>query len=306
MLVRSSIFTSSVAVMRPQGILSYEISERLSSSLWLEPVLALLLVFLQGVIVNFLVFKYRMTGEQSLYPGLFYILLVSSLPSFLGLNASLLANTFIIWSLFEFFESYRKPSAATNIFNIGMFLAIASLFYFSISVFLLWGILCVNILRSGSIKEALMLLVGFFVPYFLVGTVYLLTDSYNIFWNEHFGKNIAFFNFTGANNWFTVASYGFFLLLVVIVILGQGFYSSKRNMQTQKYQTVLYWAMIFAAISIFFQAKVGLDSLVLLAPSIGIFLGYNFLHFKTQIGEAIHLLWLLTILVIQYHAFLGF
>jgi hypothetical protein len=292
--------------MRPQGILSHEIVERLGTQHWLEPIIALFLVFAQGVTINFLVFKYRITGEQSLFPGLFYILLASTLSSFLGLTSTLLATTFIILSFFELFESYRKPFAATNIFNIGMLLAIASFFQFSLAIFLLWGIICINSLRSGSIKEAFMLVIGFVVPYFLLGTVYFLTDSFSVFWNEHFGKNIAFFSFVGENSWFTVASYWFFLLLIALVILAQGFYSSKRSMQAQKYQTILYWVLIFAGLSVFFQSKTGLDSLLLLAPSIAIFLTYNFLSFKTQISEAIHLLWLLAVLVIQYHSFLGF
>ncbi len=292
--------------MRPQGILSHEIVERLSTQHWAEPILALLLVFVQGVIINFLVFKYRMTGEQSLFPGVFYILLASTLPSFLGLTSALLATTFILLSLFQLFESYRKPSAATYIFNIGMLLAIASFFQFSIVIFLFWGIICVNSLRSGSIKEGLMLISGFIVPYFLLGTVYFLTDSFDIFWNEHFSKNIAFLSFVGEKNWFTVASYAFFFLLIILVVFAQGFYSSKRSMQAQKCQTVLYWVLIFAGFAVLFQSKTGLDSLLLLAPSIAIFSTYNFLSFKTQVSEAIHLLWLLTILVIQYHSFLGF
>jgi hypothetical protein len=305
-LVRSSIFSSSATLMRPQGILSYEIAERLGTQHWLEPILALFLVFIQGVIINFLVFKYRVTGEQSLFPGLFYILLASTLPSFLGLTSTLLAATFIILSFFELFESYRKPFAATNIFNIGMLLAIASFFQFSTAVFLFWGIICINSLRSGSIKEAFMLVTGFIAPYFLLGTVYFLSDSFDIFWNEHFGKNIAFFSFTGENNWFTIASYGFFFLLIALVVLAQSFYSSKRSMQAQKYQTILYWVLIFAGVSTLFQSKTDLNSLLLLAPPIAIFLTYNFLSFKTQVSEAIHLLWLLAVLVIQYHSFLGF
>ena len=292
--------------MRPQGILSYEIIQRIGTQHWIEPILALILVFAQGVIINFLVFKYRMTGEQSLFAGLFYILLASTLTSFLGLTATLLATTFVILSFFELFESYRKPFAATNIFNVGMLLAIASFFHFSIVLFLLWGIICVNILRSGSVKEAVMLVVGFVVPYFLLATVYFMTDSYDIFWNEHFGKNIAFMNFVGERSWFTVASYSFFFLLIAIVVLGQGFYSSKRSMQAQKYQTVLYWTLIFSGLTIIFQAKTSLDSLILLAPSISIFLAYNFLYFKTQVGESVHLLWLLAVLIVQYHTSLGF
>lgn len=292
--------------MRPQGILSHEIIERLGNQHWIEPISALFLVFIQGVMINFLVFNYRITGEQSLFPGLFYILLTSTLTPFLGLTSTLLANTFIMLSFFELFVSYRKPSAATNIFNVGMSLAIASFFQFSIVVFLLWGIICINSLRSGSIKEGLMLLAGFIVPYFLLGTIYFLTDSFHIFWNEQFEKNIALFNFVGNKNWFTVASYSFFFLLLAFVIISQGFYSSKRSIQAQKYQTILYWVLIFAGFSVLFQAKTGLDSLILLAPSIAIFLTYNFLNFKTQVGEAIHLLWLLTVLIIQYHSFLGF
>jgi hypothetical protein len=306
-LVRGSIFVIPAGNhFRPQGVLSYELIQRIGSQHWVEPIISLGLVLFQAILINVIVARYRMTSDQSLFPGVFYILLVSSIPHFLGLNAALLATTFLIGSFFELFESYRKPSAATSIFNAGLLLGLASLFYFSTFIFILWAIIAINTVRSGSFKEALMIFIGFLMIYFAVGTVYFLTDSFSIFWNEHFGRNIAILNINYKISYWIGGAYIFYFALILFSIVSQGFYSSKRSIQIQKYQTVLYWLMLFVGITVFFQTKVDIDCIILLLPAIAIFLSYNFLGMKSTYAEALHLFFLAVILILHFHTYLGF
>ncbi len=304
-LVRSSIFVKPVlSVYKPQGILSYEIAQMIGNAHWVEPFWATLLVIIQAIIINVLVARHRMTDEQSLFPGVFYALLVSSVPDFLGLSAALLASTFIIASLYDFFIAYKKPIAASNIFNVGLWIGIGSFFYFSLTIYVLWAIIAITILRAGSFKEILMILSGMFAAYFLIGTVYFVTNRYDYFWQHHIKENMAYLNLIGNNNWLLFCERLFFFILVGITILFQSFYASKKSIQVQKYQTVLYWSMIFAGLTLIFQAKADMSSLILLAPALCIFLSYNFLNMRNQVSEAIHLLWLSVVLFLQYQGFL--
>ena len=70
-------------------------------------VLALILVCVQAILINIAVASYRITNEVSLFPGLFYILLTSSIPEFQGLSVPLLANTLYILALMELFKTHK-------------------------------------------------------------------------------------------------------------------------------------------------------------------------------------------------------
>jgi hypothetical protein len=304
-LVRSSIFVMPISsVFKPQGILSYELAQMTSNQPWIEPFLAMLLVLIQAIMINVLVTRYRMSDEQSLFPGLFYTLIVSSIPDFLGLSSTLLATTFIIVSLYDSFVAYRKPEAAGNIFNIGLWIAVGSFFHFSLAIYVVWAIIAISVLRTGSLKEILMILCGIFTAYFLIGTVYFVTNRYDYFWQHHIKENIAYLNLVGGNNWLIFGERIFFFILIGITVLFQGFYASKKSIQVQKYQTVLYWSMILAGTTLIFQAKADMSSLILVAPALCIFLSYHFLNMRNSTSEAIHFLWLAAVLFLQYQGFL--
>ena len=126
--------------------------------------------------------------------------------------------------------------------------------------------------------------------------------------NENLGKskNIRFLNFIGENNWISYGIRIVYGLLIGLSIVSQGFYSSKKSIQVQKFQTVLYWSLIIAAAPLLFQSNVSTQNLVLLAPTLAIFVTYHFLQFDKQMAEAVHLLSLAIVLALQYHSLLGF
>jgi hypothetical protein len=153
-LVRSSfLFVPSATVFKPQGIYSYEISQWIGTQHWIEPFVAALVVFIQAILINVLSFRYRIADEKTLFPGIFYILMVSISPDFMGLSSVLLALTFLILAFFEMFSMYRQGVASGNIFNIGLLIGLGSMFCFSLSAYLLWAFIGLSILRKGDRKS---------------------------------------------------------------------------------------------------------------------------------------------------------
>jgi hypothetical protein len=300
------LFVPSATVFKPQGIYSYEISQWIGTQHWIEPFVAALVIFIQAILINVLSFRYRISDEKTLFPGVFYILMVSVSPDFMGLSSVLLAITFLILAFFELFSTYRQGVASGNIFNAGLMLGLGSMFYFSLSVYLLWAFIGLSLLRKGSLREILMVLVGFATIYFLVLTFYFVLNRFDIFWNEQFSKNIQILDFKGENNWISYGIRILYLLLLVLAIVSQGFYSSKKSMQVQKFQTVLYWSLIVAALPLLFQSNITIYNLVLLAPALTLFVTYNILAMERQTAEAVHLILLALVLGLQYHSWLGF
>ncbi|MDX1942173.1 MAG: hypothetical protein SFU99_16535 [Saprospiraceae bacterium] len=286
------------------GFFSKLIYDAIGSNGLVPDILAIILLFIQAVAINIITANHRIAESVSLFPGLFYILIASALPEFLHLSPLHLANTFYIIALSELLKIYKKPSCANNIFNVGFWLAIATLFYPSYAIFLPLGLLGVNVLRAFNIKEWLMVAAGFLVPYILSGTVLLWINDLNTLINLQFTREYAFLNFRayeGYEVYFKIAFYDLFLL---IAIFSYSLYVFKKVMQVQKKINVLYWALLLSGFTLFFQAGIQLDHLLVLAVPLGMLISLNFQSIANRWAESFHLLILIIVLFFQYQEFL--
>ena len=97
-------------------------------------VIAFFLLYLQSLLLNFLINEYRMTSKQTFLPAMAYMLLTSLLPEWSYLSAALVASTFILLMYILLFNLYNTTGANSKIFNIGLLAGIAS-FVFSLPFF---------------------------------------------------------------------------------------------------------------------------------------------------------------------------
>ncbi len=273
---------------------------------WVDPtstaanLIAIILVFFQAFLVNVLVSKYRMASELSLFPGVFYILLTSFFPDFLYLSPILIANTFLILLFYELFDTYRQPSSAAKIFNVGFFVGLASLIYGSYFLFIFLAIIALSILRAFRTKEIVILVIGLGVPYFLGGTLSFWLDQWDFFWQAQFGNVYEFLNFVGGATWINYAKLSFIGLLLLIVIFSYRSYNLKKNIRIQKNISIFYWALLIGALSLLVQSPIALIHLLIIVPVLAILLSFSFLKFSKPTAEALHLIFLICALLLQY------
>jgi hypothetical protein len=261
--------------------------------------IALLLVFFQGFMLNQIITNNKMLQIPNYFTAVAYVLIASAIPEFLELHPLHFANTFFIIGINELFKSYRKYNAASELFNVGFCVAIGSLFYFSFNALLLFAIMGLLVVRSFNIKEISIILVGFFVPFFLIGTYLLWMDSFDSF--RSIWANFYLFDFNVVWEAATYAKLGLFSFLLVLAFVNfQSFYY-RTNIQTQKYISMFYWAMLIALISLIYQSQVELGHLLILAPSLAVFLGFILTKLKNKaVAEFLHLSLLIIILILQY------
>jgi len=288
-----------------KGVLSLGAEQWLPTSGIGSEIIYTLLILFQAVLLNFIVSQFRIGKETTLFAGMLYVLLVCSMPELAHWSPVLVANTFFIFSLWSLYNSYKKKSAATSIFNVGLTLALASLFYFSYAWYFLMAIFALSILRSFSIKEIWMVLVGFLVPYFLTSVYYFLVDDLSGFWQRHFVDNLSFLDISFRMDAILLAKLGLFVLLIVVVIFSFGQYLMKKSIQVQKNIQVLYLALLFAGLTLFFQASLAMDHLLLLVPSLSILLSLSLLEMKRTNAEIVHFFLLFLAFFFQYGLYLG-
>jgi hypothetical protein len=300
-LLRISVFFIPYAwTPSTEGIFSQWMYNWVGSTGVLADCIAMFFVFIQAVMINQIVMKNRLSYEVSLFPGLFYVLIASSIPDFLHLSPILMGNTFFIIALSQLMGIYKKNTVADKIFNVGFWLAIASFFYFSFIVFLLLGVIGIFILRSAKIKEWLMILLGFIVPHILVMVYCFWYDQLDFFQATQFTQNVGFLDFQLNYDWIFYVEFGYFAFLTLIIILSFGSYMMKQNIQVQKKLNVLYWTILLSPISLLFQADIQMQHLLLLSVPFGIFISLNFTKIRGQWSETLHLFLLIAVLVWQF------
>jgi len=268
---------------------------------WIPDLVALVLVLLQALLLNVLSARFRISREVTMFPGVFYILLMSTLPDFLHLSPILMGNTFLILALSNLFKSYKKSSTADSIFNVGFWIGVAGLFYFSNFVFLLLAIIGLATMRNLRFNELLMVLVGGIVPLFLGGALAYAFGDWGSFYQTTFLEHRGFLSFEKITHWRSYVPLVLFGILTILSFLSFSIYSQKQSIQAQKSIQVLYYFIIIAALTIFIQRGIRLEQLLLLAIPLSLMLPLNFLNFKKkEIGSGLHLVWLIGVLFLQY------
>lgn len=262
---------------------------------------ALLLVFIQALMMNGIINRYKMTREVTFIPALIYILLSSIIPEFLYLSPVLMATTFYIIAVDQLLRWFKRPEAAAQIFNVGFWLALGSMFHFSISVFFLLALIGLSNLRSLRMNELLILAIGFFIPYFLMGVHQFWFDRFDVFWSAHVLGNFQFFDWQISNIPSTYLKIIVFTILVLWILIGFQGYFFKTSIQTQKNVGILTWSIFITLISLMYQKELGLTFLLLLNVPLSFFVAFNLLNIERKmIAEIVHLVLVLIVFGFQY------
>lgn len=283
------------------GVLGDLVYKAVGSQGFTAHVISMVLLMGQGYLVNLIAINYRLSNEINLFPGLFYVWVCCAIPDFLYLSPVLIGNTFFLIALYQIFDTYKNPACADRIFNTGLWLGVASLFYFPFVFFLIVLIAALSILRAFNLQELLMILVGMFLPYLFVGLYFYWGNNFNFFYENQIGRNFDFLTFAHISfTWDTWVKLAIFTVALIFVVANNGLYLAKKNIQVQKKINILYWIPVAAAISLPFQANATLEHFLLLAPTLGIFLGLTFTSARSQWAEAAHFLMVVLVLALQF------
>jgi hypothetical protein len=264
-------------------------------------VAAMLLLLVQGFLVNLLVLENRLSNESNQFPGLFFVLAACMIPDFLYLSPVLIGNLFFLMALVQMLSTYKKQTCADTIFNAGFLTGIASLCYFPYVFLTLVLLASLSILRTLNLREILMIFTGLLLPYFLIGIYFFWFDRLDYFLNVQFGRNLGFFNYSNhLDDWSDYLKIAVFAIFIVFVLVNNGTYLYKKNMQAQKKIAIFYWVLIAAGLSVPFQVNATFEHLLMLAPALGVLVSFTFTQMKPQWAESIHFLLLLVVLSLQF------
>ena len=140
-------------------------------------VIALLLLYVQALMVNYIINEYRLTVRQTFLPAMAYMLITSLLPEWTYMSAVLLSNTFVIFMFIILFDLYNVNTGNGKIFNIVLLAGIASYIFFPSLLFSISVTIGLMILRPFRLNEIFLLLMGALTPYYFYAVYLFLTDK---------------------------------------------------------------------------------------------------------------------------------
>lgn len=285
------------------GVLSLFLRDSLASNYLLSGIITLVVVFIQAVLINNLANKYRLFSEMTLFPGLFYILLVSSVQDFLPMSAILLGNTFLILALENLLKIYKNTKCADAIFNIGFWIGTAALFYNAYLIFFFLAFVGLSVLRSFKFKELIMVLCGYILPFLFASAYFFWHDQFQTYWNVHILQQFSFLDFRLTQDWST---YSKLILLAIFFLIGlMNGYNFDKSSKTRNYMLIIYAALLISGFTFLIQDNVRISHFLIIMAPLSILVTARFLSLSKTTAEIVHLVFFLAVIFMQIRPFMA-
>lgn len=234
------------------------------------------IVFVQALLVNRLADTYRLMDDRNWLPGTLYALAASAVPEFLFVSPALVAVTFVPIALQRIYSVYKQTLAFGAIFDGAFWITVA--IFFHPPAF--WGLpmayFALFSLRAFPLREQFVFFTGILSPLILASAGFFWFDQAGTFWEMQWTRCLFWPSVGLSGELRALLEVGLMVILLLACLLGFNIYYHKRLIQVQKYISILYWYFFAGVLATVFQFELRLESLMLVMPTVGIFLAYLF------------------------------
>ena len=205
---------------------------------------ALILALAQGFYLSNLNKNFIFIKQRSYLHSFIFLLIISSSALTRFAAPAIFANFFILFSINWLFHSYKKVRPNTELFNAGLFLSIAGLFYLNALLLLPLLLIAYIILHTVKFKEFLVIISGFIAPLILAAGVLFINDKLFIY-TENIWNYITQTNYNFDNNIFSYIFYGWLILLLFIAILSFSNNFGTKKISSRKYLSIFLYLTLY-------------------------------------------------------------
>lgn len=261
--------------------------------------ITLVLTVAQALLLNRIVDNHNLLGRPTFLPALMYITTASLLLPFLALTPTLICNFLLIWMIDKLLKTYHRPEVKSTLYDLGMLVALGTLFYFPFILMFLLLWVALIIFRPFDWREWIAGLLGFTTIYFLLGIIYLWNDRIREFyaiWKPLTNPFPTSYNIELYDYWVLLP-----LALVLVLFLNtlrENFYKS--IVHVRKSFQLLFFMFLFGVFSYYLKSDAPQYHFLICAPPISIYMAYYFNFAKTRwFYESIYAILIIAILYFQ-------
>jgi hypothetical protein len=200
--------------------------------------LAFLLLFGQALLLNYFFSQQKMLNQSTDLPGMAYLLLTSLFPQWSYFSAPLLMNGAVLYLLFLLFRLYNRSEVRSTLFNMGLLIGSAHFLYSPSFLLVLWVLPAIAIMRSFTIQEWMVTLLGLCTPFYFYAVWLFLVGG----WPLPPLLNVAHWKLPALT---TIAFWKAGALLLLVVPLLAGLYYVQDNTRKMLIQVRRGWSVFF-------------------------------------------------------------
>lgn len=265
---------------------------------WLCTILSILLIIAEGFVFNYIVNENEVLPKKTNLPALFYIVFMSNNSAMLELHPILFSNLFLLFALSKMLNSYRKDIAFSQIFDAGLLISVASLFYFPCIVFIpLLGVALV-LFRPFLWREWVISIIGALVPYIFVLTYYFWNGTLDyLYYDKMFYPVISKMKPEELpESFYFLMSAGWLIVLLSFGNLFKGIEGGSQK--TKKSLILMIWYFAFAGVSLLFAPQLATKYFSLLTIPLSVICSNYYLKMKRELlGEILFLVFFIAVFV---------
>lgn len=256
--------------------------------------LALLLIFFSAAYFSILLINSKAYNENTYLHALVFGILCCSSFDFFILSPQLVASIVLLFALNNLFKEIEfRVQRDETVFNLGLFVGIASLLVFTYSIFFPGMLVILLVFTRITVRKVLLLTVGFLLPHTMLLAFYWYGDSHHAFIRYFYVANVTLSDASliDMNALWVLGAVPIAYFVFSLVMLNREARFTKY--QSQLLQVMLGW-MVIAVVEIMFTRQRTMQSGITLIPSLTYFIThYLLLIRRKQIAEM--MLWLFVV-----------
>jgi hypothetical protein len=243
---------------------------------------AFILIFLQSVYVGIMFITRKVFNENTYIPSLLFCLLSVFSFDALMLSGELVGLTFLLLALNNLFKEIEfRVQRDETIFNLGLFISLASLFSFAYCIYVICALVVLFFFTRTPLRKFLLLVFGFLLPHLLILTFAYLNDSLSKLWEYYYVANLRFNRqtFISIQSLMVLSAIPLFYFIVSVFMLQREARFSKY--QSQLLQTMFLW-IGFSFIYIFYCKSFRPQNLIVFIPALAFLFSHFFLFIRRR------------------------
>lgn len=266
-------------------------------SLLARHLIAFLVLFFHASFVGIMFADKKAFSENTYIPSLLFSILAFFSFDTLSLTPELLGAGFILLALNNLFKEIEfREQRNESIFNLGLYIGLASLFSFSLFIYLPGALVILIIFTRHPARKYFLLICGFIIPHLLLMSIFYLQDAFGEMWEYYYVPNLSLnttWLISSTSLWWLGAIPLFFLFASLVMLNREARFT---KYQTQLVQSVFFW-MVFSFLHFFFSKDIRPQSFIVLLPSFSFFITHSLLliHKKRSAEISLWVLFVLTV-----------
>lgn len=262
--------------------------------------LGILLLLYHVIMINRLASINHLSYSNSLFPGVFYVLILSMIPEIHPLSTVLVGNTFIILAVFEMFQAVHRNQRAKRLFNSGFFVSIAVFIDLNFIYMVPFFIISANAIILVRMRDIILYLLGFLTPVYFLLAYWILIGHFNS-GVKHIAAHLQLFQYDFIYQNYGVIKVGIIGALVLFLLVVFNSVVTRTNIFVRNKLTFLFYLMVFSVVIFGLTFHTRLEDLQLIIFPLGVLIALYLVSLKkTSVAESFHLILLLLVILFQY------